>query len=81
VGGRESALGGYVRRVETRLAPDIAAGARLLRLFERHPRLIHFALATPTGTRVFLRVCRGETTFAGILRNRVLRATLDWLRF
>lgn len=64
-------LDGYVQRIETELAPEIEAGARMLRAFERHPRLVHLAIGfTGIGSRLFIRVCRGDTTLGRILRHR-----------
>ncbi|CAN5400843.1 geranylgeranyl reductase family protein [soil metagenome] len=70
-------LDDYGRRVLAELEPDIRAGERLLRFFEKHPRMVHFALAhTGTGMRLFLAVCDGTKTLGGILSNRFLGRTL-----
>jgi len=70
-------LEGYERRVERELQPEIEAGKRMLRVFERHPRLVHFGIAhTGAGGRAFLRVCRGETTLGRVLRHRWFSAVL-----
>lgn len=67
-------LVGYVARVEKELAPDIAAGATLLRLFERRPNLVHAGLSyTVVGARIFIRVCRGRVTLAELYRSPVAR--------
>ena len=76
--GSDDALDEYTRRILAQLDPDIRAGERLLHFFERHPRLVHLALAyTGTGMRLFLAVCDGTKTLGGILshrlRSRVLR--------
>ncbi|MES2171566.1 MAG: geranylgeranyl reductase family protein [Actinomycetota bacterium] len=75
-----AALDGYVQRVERELAPDIAAGEKLLRLFERRPGLVHAGLAfSIVGARIFERVCRGELTLSQLFRwpgARVLRYLL-----
>ncbi|MCU1420811.1 MAG: geranylgeranyl reductase family protein [Microbacteriaceae bacterium] len=74
-------LAGYTARVERELAPEIAAGARLLHFFERHPGAVHRALAfTVVGTSYFIRVCRGETTLARLFAGRTARAALAILR-
>jgi geranylgeranyl reductase family protein len=79
-------LDGYVARVERELAPDIAAGARLLRLFERRPGLVHLGLGyTIVGARLFLAVCRGHLTLGRMFDwpiARVFRRLLrgDWSR-
>lgn len=67
-------LNGYVTRVERELAPDIAAGATLLRLFERRPGLVHAGLSyTVIGARIFIRVCGGRVTLAELYRTPVAR--------
>lgn len=71
----------YERRVVDDLAPDIAAGARLLGLFERRPALVHAGLSyTVIGARIFLRVCRGEVTLAQLYRAPVARVARSLLR-
>ncbi|MET4781760.1 geranylgeranyl reductase family protein [Glaciihabitans sp. UYNi722] len=80
-GGGEEALDGYVDRVLADLAPDIRAGSRLLRVFERHPRLVHLVIAnSAVGSRLFIAVCRGEKTLASIIRNRFARFALRLVR-
>jgi geranylgeranyl reductase family protein len=75
--GSDHALEDYTRRVLTQLDPDIRAGERLLHFFERHPRLVHLALAyTGTGMRLFLAVCDGTKTLGGILSHRLLSRAL-----
>ncbi|MES2093841.1 MAG: geranylgeranyl reductase family protein [Actinomycetota bacterium] len=70
--GSRRALDGYTSRVLSELEPDIRAGERLLRFFERHPRMVHLALAhTGTGMNLFLAVCDGTTTLGGILSHRM----------
>lgn len=54
-------LPGYDRYVTVALEPEQRAGARLLRLFERSPGLIHLAITrTGPGARRFVRFSRGE---------------------
>ena len=73
-------LDGYVSRVERELQPEIEAGARMLRVFERHPRLVHLGIGrVPLGGRTFLRVCRGETTLGRVVRHRWASAGLRLL--
>ncbi len=79
--GGTGALDGYVDRVLAELAPEVRAGARLLGLFERHPRLVHLVLARSLiGARLFVAVCRGDKTLAGILRNRFAQLALRLFR-
>ncbi len=67
---RDTALDAYEARVTAVLAPEQAAGATILKAFERRPGLIHALLRTPAGARYFVRFCRGETTLARIGRHR-----------
>ncbi|WP_187270605.1 geranylgeranyl reductase family protein [Lacisediminihabitans profunda] len=78
---RAAALDSYPARIATGLAADIAAGLRLLRIFERHPGLVHFFLAySGVGGRLFVSVCTGVRTLAGIVGTRVMRTALALLR-
>jgi len=81
VRGNATALDAYAARVRTELQPEIAAGARVLRLFERRPGLIHGLIGyTVIGAHLFIRVCRGQLTLAELMRHRVTRAALAVLR-
>lgn len=75
----ELALGAYERDVASTLAPEMRAGAAMLRAFRRYPALFHTALATPGGWRLFVRFCAGEADFAGAMRHRAARAMLSLL--
>ncbi len=76
-----AALDRYVQRVERELAPDIAAGEKLLRLFERRPALVHAGLGfSVVGARIFIGVCRGELTLAQLFRWPVARVLRYFLR-
>ncbi|MEU4419547.1 geranylgeranyl reductase family protein [Actinoplanes sp. NPDC024001] len=72
-------LSAYDRLVTGELAPEMAAGRRLLGLFGRHPALVHAAFASPLGWRAFTGFCRGEISMARVLRHRVLRAAVSML--
>ena len=62
-GGTEASLEGYERYVAEALEPEQRSGARLLRLFERAPWAIHFAVTrTGAGARRFVRFSRGEAS-------------------
>lgn len=75
--GNGDALDNYTRRVVAELDPDIRAGERLLHFFERHPRMVHLALAySGTGMRLFLAVCDGTKTLGDILSHRMLSRAL-----
>lgn len=79
--GRAAALDSYVARVDTELAADISAGLRLLRIFEKHPGVVHFFLAfSGVGGRLFVSVCTGAKTLSGIVRTRAMRTALALLR-
>jgi flavin-dependent dehydrogenase len=72
-------LAAYESTVESTLAPVMAAGRRLLRLFEAHPGACHAALATPPGWRIFAAVCRGEADLAEIVGRLSVRSALALL--
>jgi geranylgeranyl reductase family protein len=69
-------LDGYVASVRATLAPEMAAGGRLLAAFERRPAAFHAALATPPGWAAFARFCRGDLTFAGPMAHRAARTAV-----
>ncbi len=67
-------LDSYEERITTELGPEIAAGAHLLRLFERRPGLVHGAIGyTVIGARLFMRVCRGQLTLARLFGQPGIR--------
>ena len=72
-------LAEYDQQVARHLAPEMAAGRRLLRVFARHPRLIHAAFATPIGWRAFEAVCRGDLSMADVVRRPLLRTLINLL--
>ena len=72
-------LAEYERLVERHLVPEMVAGRRLLRLFTKHPRLMHAAMATPPGWRAFQAACRGELSMADVLRRAPVRAVVGLL--
>lgn len=74
-----SQLAEYDQRVRRELAPEMAAGRRLLRVFARHPRLMHVAMATPIGWRAFEAFCRGELSMADVVRRPAIRAAITLL--
>ena len=75
------ALDSYTARVIEELDPDIRAGERLLRVFERYPAIVHLFLGrSAVGTRLFIQVCRGTSTLGTIVKNRWARAALAALR-
>jgi geranylgeranyl reductase family protein len=74
-----SDLAKYERKVTENLAPEMAAGRRLLRVFAKHPALIHGAMATPLGWRAFESFCRGELSMANVLQRPLIHAGVNLL--
>ncbi len=72
-------LPSYDHRIATQLHPEMAAGQRMLRVYHRHPTLIHAAMATPLGWRAFEKFCRGELSMADVLARPAIRATANLL--
>jgi len=72
-------LARYESTVESTLGPVMAAGRRLQRLFEAHPRACHLAVATPPGWRLFAAFCRGELDLAEMVRRFDVRVALRLL--
>lgn len=70
-------LAEYERLVEARLAPEMAAGRRLLHVFSRHPRLMHTAMRMPLGWRAFEAFCRGELSMAEVLQRKPIRLAVS----
>ncbi|WP_199706575.1 geranylgeranyl reductase family protein [Amnibacterium setariae] len=61
VAAADGDLDGYERYVARELEPEQRAGARLLRVFERAPWLVHLLVTrTGAGARRFVRFSRGE---------------------
>ena len=72
-------LAEYDQLVTRDLVPEMAAGRRLLRVFARHPRLVHAAMATPLGWRAFESFCRGELSMADVVRRPAIRIAINLL--
>jgi geranylgeranyl reductase family protein len=72
-------LAEYDRKVTETLAPEMAAGRRLLRLFAKHPRLVHAAMATPLGWQAFESFCQGELSMANVLKRPSIHAAVSLL--
>ena len=66
----------YERQVTAELAPEMAAGRRLLGAFSRHPAIVHLAMGTPLGWRAFETFCRGDLSMARAVRRPGIRALL-----
>ncbi len=69
----------YERRVEADLIPEMAAGRRLLTVYEKRPLLVHAAMATPIGWRAFELFCRGELSMARVIRRPGIHAAVTLL--
>jgi geranylgeranyl reductase family protein len=74
-----SDLADYDRKVAEDLLPEMAAGRRLLRVFAKHPALVHGAMATPLGWRAFESFCRGELSMANVLKRPPIRMAVNLL--
>jgi flavin-dependent dehydrogenase len=72
-------LADYDRRIAEELLPEMAAGRRLLRVFAKHPTLVHGAMATPLGWRAFDSFCRGELSMANVLKRPAIHAAVSLL--
>ena len=72
-------LSEYDQQVSRQLAPEMAAGRRLLQVFAKHPQLMHAAMATPMGWRAFELFCRGRLSMANVIRRPAIRAAINLL--
>ena len=72
----EEGLASYTKEVRGELGAEMAAGELALGAFKRHPRIFHTALRTPIGWRVFVRITRGDTTLAHLMRRRAVQTGL-----
>ncbi|WP_433373395.1 geranylgeranyl reductase family protein [Actinoplanes sp. CA-142083] len=72
-------LTAYEQRVERELAPEMAAGRRLLAIQMRRPMLIHAAMAMPVGWRAFEMFCRGRLAMASVIERPVIRTAVRLL--
>jgi geranylgeranyl reductase family protein len=72
-------LDGYTTAINAALIPEMLAGYRLLAAFSRHPGAFHRGLETPKGWRLFVKFCRGEDSWADLLRHRSARLALGLL--
>lgn len=67
----------YVAAVREHLLPEMQAGRRLLRVFAKHPHLMHTAFATPLGWRAFESFCRGDLSMAHVVRRPAVRTAIN----
>jgi geranylgeranyl reductase family protein len=75
----EAALADYPAAVRRELVPEMTAGRGLLRVFSRHPHLVHAAMATPLGWRAFTAFCRGDLSMAHVVRRPPIRLAIGLL--
>jgi hypothetical protein len=74
-----ASLDEYVAGVNATLVPEMRAGRALLTAFSRHPATFHRALKTPIGWRIFVRMCRSELSFTGLVNHPSARLALSML--
>ena len=72
-------LDSYEAAVREHLVPDMLVGRRLLRAYEKHPHVVHAAMASPLGWRAFMAFCRGELQMAHTLERPWIRALVGVL--
>jgi len=71
---RDHALDGYVEAVQHELAPDLVAGAAMLKVLERFPGTLHRFLAhTARGRRLFVALCRGGPRVSALVHHPLVR--------
>ena len=79
-GGATGLVERYRATLSAELLPEMAAGERCLRAFERRPWAFHELIrSTPVGWHQFTRITRGETTLARAVRRLSVRAGLGLL--
>jgi len=66
----------YAAGVNATLVPEMRAGRLMLTAFTRHPGTFHTALASPKGWRIFVRMCRSELSFSGLVSHPSARLAL-----
>jgi flavin-dependent dehydrogenase len=72
-------LDDYPAAVREHLLPEMVAGRRLLRVFAKHPHLMHIAMATPLGWRAFESFCQGDLSMAKVVRRPAIRLLINLL--
>jgi geranylgeranyl reductase family protein len=79
-GGAAGAVERYRAGLAAELLPEMAAGERCLRAFERRPWAFHELIrSTSVGWHQFARITRGDTTLARAVEHRSVRAGLGLL--
>ena len=69
----------YPAAVTEHLIPEMVAGRRLLRVFAKHPHLMHTVMATPLGWRAFESFCQGNLSMANVVRRPSIRLLINLL--
>jgi geranylgeranyl reductase family protein len=78
--GPAGVLDRYVAALGEELLPEMAAGERCLRAFERHPGAFHALIgSTPVGWRQFVRLASGQTTLGRAWERWPVRAGIGLL--
>ena len=73
----EDVVAEYSARIEATLGPEMRAGQLFLAAFERHPLVMHLLLTrTSLGWRTFVRITRGDASFARIMRRKPVRLAI-----
>ncbi len=72
-------LDAYETELRAELLPEMEAGAHLMRLFRRHPGVLHTAFATRPGWRAFAAFCRGDLTLTDVWRRGWVRLSVHGL--
>ena len=70
----------YARSALAVLAPEVAAGQRVLRAYTRYPGVFHAAMWSPPGWREFRKNLDGSASLATLVRRAPVRAVLGALR-
>jgi geranylgeranyl reductase family protein len=77
--GAGHVLDRYTAAINATLIPEMLAGYRLLTAFSRHPGVFHRGLETPKGWQLFAKFCRGQDSWADVLKHRSARLALGLL--
>jgi geranylgeranyl reductase family protein len=72
-----SSLDGYAAAINAVLVPEMRAGRVLLSAFARHPGSFHKGLSTAKGWGTFVKLCRGERSFAELVNHPAARLALS----
>jgi geranylgeranyl reductase family protein len=75
----ESSLDEYVAAVTATLVADMRAGRVLLSAFTRHTGAFHAGLATPKGSRVFVKICHSDISLAELVSRPSARLALSMM--